>query len=311
MNREVTVFCCVLIINAICVFIYWIFSLFMRRKRPDSYLLRCAVMLLAPIIGIVIFFFSFVFRHTIFRKINVPEDPFSKERSKFYMKSDENKESNYVPLEEALAVSDSTSTRHLMMDIARGDAASSLGAIANALNSEDSEVSHYAATVLQDVLEKIKMDFQTRFLQIKDPKDDEESKEKRYEIADDLLFDLNDVLLQKVLTAPEEISYTDMMEQVAEILDDGRENEGGNIITSEQLEAITLRQFDIKNYDICNKWCDRAGELYPNAASTFTSKLKLYFYTGEREKFLDTMDRLKKSGVSIDHDTLEIIRAFM
>ena len=57
-----------------------------------------------------------------------------------------------VALEEALEVSDKKSLRTLMMNVIRGDYKHSLSAIALALNSEDSETAHYAASVLQDVL---------------------------------------------------------------------------------------------------------------------------------------------------------------
>lgn len=54
-----------------------------------------------------------------------------------------------APLEESLAVSDKRNMRMLMLNVIRGDMQKSLESITMALNSEDSETSHYAASVLQ------------------------------------------------------------------------------------------------------------------------------------------------------------------
>lgn len=57
-----------------------------------------------------------------------------------------------APLEESLAVSDKRNMRMLMLNVIRGDMQKSLESITMALNSEDSETSHYAASVLRDEL---------------------------------------------------------------------------------------------------------------------------------------------------------------
>ena len=50
-----------------------------------------------------------------------------------------------------------------MMNVVRGDVEESLASIALALNSDDSETSHYAATVLRDVLNDFRAHTQELF----------------------------------------------------------------------------------------------------------------------------------------------------
>ena len=50
---------------------------------------------------------------------------------------------------------------------------------------------------------------------------------------------------------------------------------------------------------------------YPAALSSYTSELKLFFSCGDKEKFFDVMKRLRASDITIDSETLELIRTFM
>lgn len=47
------------------------------------------------------------------------------------------------------------------------------------------------------------------------------------------------------------------------------------------------------------------------ALSSYTSQLKLFFSCGDKEKFFDVMKRLRASDITIDSETLELIRTFM
>lgn len=89
---------------------------------------------------------------------------FSKDRKENFLRPDEEMERNMVSLEEALEVTDKKSLRTLMLNVIRGDYRNSLAAINLALNSEDSETAHYAASVLQDVLNDFRSKVQTDYL---------------------------------------------------------------------------------------------------------------------------------------------------
>ena len=89
---------------------------------------------------------------------------FNKDRKENFLRPDEEMERNMVSLEEALEVADKKSLRTLMLNVIRGDYRNSLAAINLALNSEDSETAHYAASVLQDVLNDFRSKVQTDYL---------------------------------------------------------------------------------------------------------------------------------------------------
>ena len=88
---------------------------------------------------------------------------FSKERVETFIRPDEETEKNMVSLEEALEVTDKKSLRSFILNVIRGDYKNSLSSIALALNSEDTETAHYAASILQDVLSDFRVGVQEKY----------------------------------------------------------------------------------------------------------------------------------------------------
>ena len=115
------------------------------------------------------------------------------------------------------------------------------------------------------------------------------------------------VIKQKILTDIEQRSMIARMDEVLEkvwIVNAGK-------ISSVLYEEISLCLLDIQDYKTCAKWCARSMAQYPDALSSYTCQLKLFFSCGDREKFFDVMKRLRASDINIDNETLELIRMFM
>ena len=275
-----------------------------KERNRNSVWLRAVVMILCPVIGPAMFFFSHLIYKLFFSApVDLEDVIFSKERVRTFLHADEDRERNIVPLEEAIEITDADELRNLMMNVVRGDISKSLASIALALNSEDTETAHYAASVLQDALNDFRFHVQKQFKLVSSETEEDAD---RAGYAEALVEYMNQVLEQRVFTDMEQKSYVDIMDKVCEVLyGKGREH-----MTSAHYEAISLRLLEIEDYDKCKKWCDRAEYQYPNTLATYTCQLKLYFNSGQRERFFEVMEALKHSAVVIDSETLELIRVF-
>lgn len=273
----------------------------MAREERLACIIRFVVMLLCPVIGPLFFLFGHLLYRTVFRKeVDLADVIFSKERVRTNVRADEDRERDLVPIEEALAVSDKNSQRALMLNVIRGDVQQSLAAISLALNSQDSETSHYAASVLQDELNDFRFNVQKMYQEI------EREDEDQTECEEALLPYMNNVLVQKVFAETEQKKFVLRMSDVGDYLfRKDREK-----MSSEFYEWISLRLLDVSAFDKMEIWCNRAAEQYPEELSTFTCKLKLHFTSQQKEQFFQVMDELKKSDVVIDSETLELIRTF-
>lgn len=300
METQRRIFYLLLAANAVALLLYILWSL-LNKRRNRSFLMCAAVMLLCPVVGTCFFALAHLFfRLFFFAPVDLEDVIFSKARSRAFVHAEEERERNLVPLEEAIEITEAGELRNLMMNVVRGDIQKSLAVIALAMNSEDTETAHYAASVLQNTLNGFQENVEEQCGIVK-------ARNKDWQICADKLIDyMNQVLEQKVLTGLEQERYVHLMEDVCEALyKDGRER-----MKSSHYEAVSLRLLELEDYEACEKWCGRAASQYPNTLATYSCLLKLYFSSGQRERFFETLADLKRSPVVIDQETLELIRVF-
>ena len=316
LSRDEYIFLIVVLVNTIIAVLYFLISILFvvpvrNRKREGederlhdnrrTCLLRFIVMLLCPVVGPLFFFMVHLFYLTVFRfQVELDDVMFSKGRVRTQLKADEEREMNVIPLEEAIAVNDRKSLRTAMLNVLKGETKHSLSAISLALETKDSESSHYAAAVLSHELNEFRIEVQKLYLGIREEKDDQT------EYEDTMINYTDKILKQKVFTQLEQNRFVKMMIEAAESF--YAKNPSG--MTQQQYEGVCLRLLEIKDYENSEKWCMRLAKQYPDQLSSYTCKLKLYFTVRNREAFFQTLEALKKSDVVIDNETLELIRIF-
>lgn len=290
-----------LVLNAIAAIAYYVLNVIVKQNREKSIVIRAVVMLICPVVGPLFVLLSFVlYKVFMSEPVDLEDVIFSKERIRFELKADEEKERNIVPLEEAIAVSERDDLRRLVMNLVSSNASESLASLTLALDSEDSETSHYAASVLQEMLNNFRVEVETQYRRVLD------GDERRVAICEYLIEYMDNYLSQKVFIDLEQRNYVEIMENVCDIYYENAEW----AMTGRQYEMISLRLLEIEDYRLCEKWCMRAREHFPDQLSTYTCLLKLYFNSRQKDYFFETIEELKNSSVVIDSETLEMIRVF-
>ena len=273
------------------------------RLSRTGYFFKAMVILLCPVVGVLFFLVTQLMYVIFFRtKADLTDVIFGKDKVVANRKADEDSERNRVPIEEALAVADKDSLRSLVMDVVKGDVHKSLATISLALNSEDTETSHYAASVLRDALNDFRQESQELYNAL------HRGDENAAEYACTMIEYMNEVLRQDVFPDMEQRAFVEMMEEAADWLYKSEENRFR--LTCEYIEWIAVRLLGTGQYDHMRIWCDRSMEMYPEELSSYTIQLKLYFSIQDKENFFGTMKRLKESDIVIDRDTLDLIRVF-
>jgi len=309
MSIEEVVFIGMIVDNFIISLIYLIWGIliqpFIRRKNKNKgrskYIINFFVMILCPVIGILFFAIGYLlFRFIFHKEVDLSDVIFSKERMKSTVKEDVESKLNIVSLEDAIAVSDKQSLRNLMLNIIKGDVHNSLTVISLALNSEDSETSHYAASVLRDELNDFRENVQKMFLQIQK----EDIEQIKYCLI--LLKYMNGVLSQKVFIQLEQEQFAEQMAEIGDLI----YHKDRKSMTIMLFEWICIRLLEVRKFELAQEWCLRSMETFPRELSSYTCRLKLYFTMNENEKFFQTMNELKGSNIVIDSQTLELIRTF-
>lgn len=305
LNHEERIFIILWIVNlmiAVGYYLWW--NAKEKRESGDTrttVLIRCAVIILCPAVGALFFLMGQLVYRTVFRQsVDLEDVVFSKERVRTHMKADEERERNMVPLEEALAVSDNKNLRMLMLNVIRGDLKDSLESVMLALNSEDSETSHYAASVLRDELNNFRTNVRRLLQEIENEADTETE-------CEELLLDyMEGILRQNVFTDIEQKNFVGISEKTAQIL----YKKNPLHLTPKRYEGICMLLLEQNEFEKTKIWCTRLREQYPEELAAYTCSLKLYFKRNEKEKFFEVMEELKHSDIVIDSETLEVIRIF-
>ena len=307
-------FILILILNTIICVLFVVWGHFQQLRDEEAkqkhalmsmqgYYIQAGIMFLCPVVGPLFFITAQVIYAYFFRNgPDLADVIFGKDKVKAPRKAEEEVERNRVPLEEALAVSDRQSVRSLMLDVVRGDVSKSLASINLALNSEDSETSHYAATVMRDSLNDFRQISQHKYLSFKEDYVAPEEK------ACDLIEYMNEILMQEVFPEMEQREFVSKMDEACNFL--YSDEEYREKILPQYVEWVGILQLKLHNYDRVKYWCDASKDLFPNELATYTLQLKLYFCMENRENFFRVMDELKKADVVIDRETLELIRIF-
>lgn len=320
LTRGEYLFLVILIINFAAALLYLLYGMVLaaplrkklsRRKNREAgsellydnrrtYLIRVVIMILCPVIGILFFLTAQLLYLTIFRfHVELGDVVFDKTRVETQVKASEAQERNIIPIEEAIAINDKKSMRTAMMSIIRGEMQSSLSSVALALEAEDTETAHYAASLLSDNLNEFRMNVRkmhTVFLE-EGPEDGK---------GGELLDYMNFYLKQSVFTKIEQNGFVRMMETVA----DSVYQKEPSLLTGEQYEGVFLRLLEMEDFEHARKWSERLTGQYPESLCSYTCRLKLHFTMENRPAFFEALDALKKSDVVIDNETLEMIRAF-
>lgn len=304
MTRGGILFLVLLILNAMIAIGYLIWYLIYKQDTDNrkQYVMHTVIMLICPVVGILYFFFSFWKYHLIeLGERDLSDVEFSKRRHAARVKADEERERNIVSIGEAILVSDQEKKRANMLNVLLGETDESFSAIALALDSDDSEVAHYAASFLQSKMDTFRDN--VRKMQQKIEESDIEEEECQKHILD-LIGYMNHMLKQKVFTQVEQLDYVEQMEQLCEKL---FQNARDKLLPA-CYECILGRIMELEEYDKAELWGIRFYEQYPDKLSSYTLRLKLYFETSRKDKFFEVLEQLRASSVVVDNQTLELIR---
>ena len=305
-KQEVIVLAVILTINTMIAAGYLIYGLAFRVKKekdekdPVRYVILSLFMLLCPVIGPAFLGFGNLFYHLFFdTSIDLAAITFSKKRVDFVERPDESDEINLIPMEEAIMINDKENLRNLLLTVLRGDVKKSINAVTKALNSSDSEASHYAASAIMDIMNEFQKTLQKFYAQMDaDPNDTE--------VMVLYINYLSEMLGAGFLSELEEKTYIYSLQKVCERLFHADPTQL-NPMHYTALISLLTKINDLQSSEL---WIQRFTTNYPDHIEMYRCALHHYFSIKDKIHFFEYMNRLKHSNIPIDNDMLELIRTF-
>ena len=297
-----TWFVITLMLNLLVAVVYLIVQCLRQKAMRRSCFLKALIMVVCPVVGPLCFFVAYLVWILSRQSADLEDVIFSKERVTTYKVPEEHKEINVVSMEDALAVSDRENLRNLMMNVVCDDDGDSLTVISKGLRAEDSETSHYAASVLQEKLGVYRRHVKTAFMQILNVEDSEERTIKAAELLEYMI----PMLKRNVFGAAEMSSLVQKADALADVMTASEKKWLDAYIYDDLFHVAMLAN----EAGIAEKWCNRFIAEYPETQNAYICRLHLYYKQGRHEEFRQTMEELKRSEVVVDAQLLEWIRMF-
>lgn len=305
-KQEVIFLAVILTINTMIATGYLIYGLVFRVKKekdekdPVRYVILSLFMLLCPVIGPAFLGFGNLFYQLFFdTSIDLAAITFSKKRVDVVERPDESDEINLIPMEEAIMINDKENLRNLLLTVLRGDVKKSINAVTKALNSSDSEASHYAASAIMDIMNEFQKTLQKFYAQMDAEPDDTE-------VMVLYINYLSEMLGAGFLSELEEKTYIYSLQKVCERLFHADQTQ----LKPMHYTALISLFTKINDLQSSELWIQRFTTNYPDHIEMYRCALHHYFSIKDKIHFFEYMDRLKHSNIPIDNDMLELIRTF-
>lgn len=290
----------ILTINTIIAIAIFIMAFFQNKELRSSWIMLSWFIMIVPFIGglyiLICMMISFLRRKD---NIDLTALTFSHEREKSIQAPEQDTEMNFVPIQDAMAVSDVASLRKLLLDVLRDNAKKTVSSITAVLKSEDTEASHYAASIITDSLSEFRSTVQNMIIQMNRLPEDVEINLLALEY-------IYEVLSLKIMTDIEQESYVYTLNTIAENL------YTNNLwyMTATHYLWMTDMFLLIKDYNMAELWASRSSRYRPDYLDTYKANLHLYYAKRDQEAFFQCLNELRQTNITVDEEVLNLFRLY-
>lgn len=258
------------------------------------------IILFTPLVGLICYIGQFLI-HTLSRKpkeIPLDEVGFDRSLHERLAEPDVEAEMQVVPLEELFLVSTDADKRKGILTELKKESAINYGAVAKALDNDDPESSHYAASALANAkaeFENELRDFDNRY----------HREPENVKLIREYAAKVRGLLDSGILAGVELKRYHYLNMNLLQAI----KNQGKSM-KAEDYEYIVKSAFFNKEHAIAEEWA-MEGHRMKATEDTYLNLLKVYYDTGRTADFLSALNELKKSDIDLSEKGLNLVRFYV
>ena len=286
----------IILVNTALVLLYLVFFTLIGKFKPA--MCKSIIMLLTPPFGVICFFLNFIIG-LFDRKSDIDylELTFSKEKKEFAKQTDYETEKEFVPLEEALIISDVQDKRRALLNVLKADVSNNMKSLVKALDNDDAETAHYAAAALMDVLQKYSKKLSGLSVKYQEnPEDADVNKE----YADTTYEYISSGVLGEIEVKKYAHLYVDLIDNLNKYHPE--------MLDTEQYKNVVDCLLTIGRYDDADKWANLSIDRQPNIEQSYLNALNVKYKTEQWDDFKEVMQKMLKSGAQLSDKGIGVIR---
>jgi hypothetical protein len=284
------------------LFVYYlivaIYLLIHLRKRQKNIVVKLIVAIFCPFFGLFILYFMFHDRKD--DGAFIPEGIIQKqkENAEILRKVNFERETSFVPMKDALLLNDNQTKRKMLLDILKNDTFSHIGILQTALQNDDSETSHYAATAIQEIKSQLLSSIQHMEYQLEKNPDDLKLLTSYAEVIKQYVFT---GFLDEGTEKKYNYHYSQILERIIEIVPQEKEN---------YIQKINC-DLELGELSTAEKYCHSFLEHCSNEEEAYFMSMKLHYSMKNQVRFNQTLQMLRESSVRLSPNGLNKIRFWL
>lgn len=291
----------IFIFNALIALFYLI--LMFRRIEKIHLLLMTLFLLFCPVIGFGFLSLTWLVYRLHFSKnedmVNLEELSFNKDKLEMILAPKLSEEENIVPIEEALIIQDKYIKREVLLKLLKSDFEKSLNFIANAVENEDGEVSHYAAAA---ITEKI-AEFKALERKLSEEVKKAEHTQEAYLYYIDYVYHF---LKFHILSVPEHAAYSrKLVERIKDL-----ENLFPEAVNGRIIRWVIKNAIELKDYECAEFWLQWGLLKRSEDLDVYKAGLEYYHNRENYIEFSRLLNQLKSTNIILDSQMLELVRYY-
>lgn len=210
------------------------------------------------------------------------------------------KETNIIPFNDALILNDNNTKRKMLIDLLKGEFLQNVNALELALQSDDSETSHYAATAVQQV----KSELMKNMRQVEEQLESDEGDYRVHESYRDMLKNYIRIEFLDEQTR-KEFTYT-YLKTLDKLIRLSPISDPFNYV--EKIETAIL----LHEYQDALETAERFLSLFPDLEEAYFLSMNVHFSMRNQDEFNQVMNRLLSStNIKLSPDKLNQLRFWL
>ena len=179
----------------------------------------------------------------------------------------------------------------------KADVSNNMKSLVKALDNEDSETAHYAASALMDVLQKYSKKLSGLSVKFKENPEDADINR---EYADTTYEYISSGVLGEIEVKKYAHLYVDLIDNLNKYHPE--------LIDTEQYKNVVECLLKIGRYGDADKWASLSIERQPNIEQSYLNSLNVKYKTEAWDEFKQVLDKMLKSGAQLSDKGIGVVR---
>lgn len=233
------------------------------------------------------------------QEVDLSAISFIKDRQQTVLVPNSEMELNYAPLEDAMALADTKKVRSLLIDILKNNDLAAFTSVARAINSSDTEVSHYAAAAILDILSTFRARSRELLLEMRQYPDN----------VNHNLFVLEYFHRMLEMGVMNEMEYQATVDSINEIAENLFEHNLWYMKAGHYL-WICDHLISAGDHATAQVWAERAKKYCPEELDTYKARLHVFYAVQDSAQFFACLQELKSTDITVDKEILDLFRLY-